>query len=187
MKNNWKDFFEENKNQIQAESKLSTGHENRFLSKLNKQNQNPKSKVNLWKYAAVLIPAMMLSLYFVFEFQADNNPQNEVQTIELTDFSPELGEANNYFAYVIREKVEEVKSLKTPETTQMIDQALVQLDELEIQSDQLLIDLKESGGNPQVIKSIMMNLQLQIQVLETVLAQIEHKQELKQTSYENIY
>lgn len=183
MKDNWKTFFDENKKQIQPEFQIPVGHESRFLQKLNKHNEKSKSLLNVWKVAAVLIPALMVSLYFMFELK----PTANSQTTDLTHFSSELGEAENYFAYIIQEKVEEVKSLQNPENSKMIDHSLTEINNLQTQYNQLLIDLKESGGNPQVIKSIMMNLQLQIKVLENVLTQVELKKELKQTPNENIY
>lgn len=182
MKNNWKSFFEKNKTEFQLEFPIPVGHEKRFLQKLNKHKKKSKKSFGTWKVAAVLIPMLMIVSYWFI----NNSTQNNVTNFSLEDFSPELGEAENYFAFVIREKVEEVKSLQTPENAQLIEHSLLEINNLQTQYNQLLLDLKESGGNPQVIKSIMMNLQLQIKVLETVLNQIEFQQELKHTPNEEI-
>lgn len=184
MEDKWKEFFEKSKPQFRNEFDLPKGHEERFLEKLNQQKSlSKKVSINYWKIAAVLIPICMLSIYFVLEF--DSEPKQT--KVNLADYSPQLGEAENYFAYMIKEKVKEVKSLENPENKKLVDHSLNELDTLQKNYTQLLKDLKQSGGNPQVIKSIMTNLQLQIEVLESVLNRIEIKQEIKQTSDENIF
>ncbi|SMC65999.1 hypothetical protein SAMN06296427_105160 [Moheibacter sediminis] len=184
MEDKWKEFFEKSKLQFRNEFELPKGHEERFLQKLNEQESTKKKvTINYWKIAAVLIPICMLSIYFVLEFDSESKPTQ----VNLADYSPELGEAENYFAYMIKEKVKEVKALENPENKKLVDHSLNELDALQKNYTQLLKDLKQSGGNPQVIKSVMTNLQLQIEVLESVLNQIEIKQEIKQTSDENIF
>lgn len=183
MEDKWKDFFEKSKPEFQDEFELPLGHEERFLRKLNKNKERIKFRLDLWKVAAVLVPALMLAVYFALEFQSE--PTGE--KLDLAEYSPELGEAENYFAFVVSEKVKEVKSLKNPENKVLIEDSLHELDLLQKSYIQLLADLKQSGGNPQVIKSVMMNLQLQIEVLESVLNQIEFKQEIKNTTDENLF
>lgn len=181
MEDKWKDFFEKSKPQFQNEFELPKGHEERFLQKLNQQSK-PQTGFNYWKIAAILVPILMLSVYFVLEFDSDVQ-QDE---INLAEFSPELSEAENHFAYIIQEKVKEVKSLESSDNKALIENSLTQLDSLQSNYNQLLTDLKQSGGNPLVIKSVITNLQLQMQVLETVINQIEFKQEIKKTTNEQI-
>lgn len=183
MKDNWKETWANNKDALQPHYQLPKGHEDRFLKKLNQHKNKEKKSINLWKYAAVITPIFMLSIYFVLESREmeQNNP------IEVREYSADLGEATDHFSYIISEKVKEVKAQKTPENAQMIDKSLNELKSLQENYNKLLLDLKESGGNPQVIKSIMLNLNLQIKILESVLNQIEFKQELKQHPNENIY
>ncbi len=182
MEDKWKDFFEKSKPEIQQEFDLPKEHEKRFLQKLKSESSRNKFSLNYWKVAAVLIPVFMLSIYFTMEF----NSKPKQADVNLAEYSSELSEAENYFAYTIKEKVKEVKALKNPENKLMVENSLNKLDSLQKNYNQLLIDLKQSGGNPQVIKSVMMNLQLQIEVLESVFNQIEIKQEIKQSSNENI-
>src|SRR5690606_33346168 len=105
--------------------------------------------------------------------------------VNLAEYSPELGEAENYLAYVVKEKTEQVKSLQNKENQDIINHSLNELDSLQTNYNQLLMDLKESGGNPLVIKSVVVNLQLQVEVLESVMNQIEINQEIKQNYNEN--
>lgn len=182
MDDKWKEFFEKSKVELQQEHTLPKGHEERFLQKLKAGSNERRLTFNYWKVAAVLIPIFMLSVYFVLEY--DQKP--EQTDVNLAEYSPELGEAENYFAYMIKEKVKEVESLKNPENKQLVEHSLNELDSLQFNYSQLLKDLKQSGGNPQVIKSVMTNLQLQIEVLESVLNQIEINQEIKKSTNENI-
>lgn len=183
MEDKWKDFFEKSRTEIQQQFELPKGHEERFLQKLNQQSANQKSSFNYWKIAAVLIPICMLSIYFVLEFETA--PQQT--QMSLAEYSPELSEAENHFAFMINEKVKEIKSLQNSDNKHMIDHSLNELDSLQSNYNQLLKDLKQSGGNPLVIKSVVTNLQLQLEVLESVLNQIEFKQEIKKTTNENIF
>lgn len=183
MEDKWKDFFQKSKPQFQHEFELPKGHEERFLQKLNQQKSTKKKNtINYWKIAAVLIPICMLSIYFVLEF--DSEPKQT--EVNLAEYSPELSQAENHFSYIINEKVKEVNSLKNPENKFMIENSLKELDSLQSNYNQLLKDLKQSGGNPLVVKSVMTNLQLQLKVLESVFNQIEIKQEIKKTTNENI-
>gem|GEM_PF-1095677 len=183
MEDKWKDIFKKNRELLRDEFPLPSGHEERFLVKLNEYHRvAPKSRFNYWKVAAIFVPLLMLSAYFFFEF---NPSENAVQEVNLSEYSPELGEAENYLAYVVKEKTKQVESLKNKENKTIINHSLSELDSLQMNYNQLLVDLKESGGNPQVIKSIVTNLQLQVEVLESVMNQLEIKHEIKQNYNEN--
>jgi len=183
MEDKWKDIFKKNKELIQDEFTLPAGHEERFLAKLNEYHGVlSKPRFNYWKMAAIFVPLFMLSAYFFLELNPSRESAHEVN---LSEYSPELGEAENYLAYVVKEKTKQVESLKNKENKAIINHSLNELDSLQSNYNQLLADLKESGGNPQVIKSVVTNLQLQVEVLESVMNQIEINQELKQNYNEN--
>lgn len=184
MEDNWKKIFEDNKEKIREEFTLPSGHEKRFLDKL--EQEFPlveKPKFNYWKVAAVLIPLMMLSIYYWTEMRPENTDN---QSFTLAEISPELGEAENQLAYLVEVNVKKVKSMETEENRELVDNSLNQLQNLQRDYNHLLDDLKESGGNPQVMKSVLMNLQLQVEVLETVLNQINTIQEFKHNQNETI-
>lgn len=183
MEDNWKEIFKKNRELFQNEFTLPAGHEDRFLTKLNRHHRDLRERsFNYWKVAAVLIPLLMLSAYFFLELNPSRRSEPEVS---LSEYSPELGEAENYLAYVVREKTKQVESMKNQENQTIINHSLNELDSLQSNYNQLLMDLKESGGNPQVIKSVVTNLQLQVEVLESVMNQIEINQEIKQNYNEN--
>lgn len=185
MEDKWKKIFEENKDQIREEFNLPSGHEKRFLTKLNQQTPKvEKRNFNYWKVAAVMIPLMMLSVYFWTEFRTE--PLTD-HTTTLASYSPELGEAENQLSYLVEMNVKQIKSMQTTENQELVNTSLSKLDLLQKDYNRLLIDLKESGGNPQVMKSVLMNLQLQVEVLEQVLTQMNSLQEFKKNSNETLF
>jgi hypothetical protein len=185
MEDKWKEVFRENKEKIQDEFALPKGHEDRFLAKLQQRNKKVNRPFNYWKVAAIFIPICMLATYFFLEFNPNSGKEEQPQTI-LASYSPDLNEAENHFSYIVQQKVDEVKSLQTPENKTFINKSLKSLNELQTDYNRLLIDLKESGGNSQVVKSILLNLQLQVDLLESVLTQIETIQEIKTKQDETI-
>ncbi len=185
MEDKWKHIFNQNKDRIQEEFSLPVGHEKRFLDKLNQQNQKTQtSNFNYWKVAAVLIPLLMLSVYFWTEFRTE--PLLDSNTT-LAAYSPELGEAENYLSYLVEMNVKQIKSMETAENQELVDNSLSKLDLLQKDYNRLLLDLKESGGNPQVMKSVLMNLQLQVKVLEQVLDHMNSIQEFKNNNNETLF
>lgn len=186
MEDKWKDIIGQNKEKFQQEFTLPKGHEDRFMSKLKEQNkQQQKVQINYWKVAAIFIPIAMLATYFFLEFSPTTNETLENDRI-LAAYSPDLNEAENHFSYIVQQKIEEVKALETPDNRLFIDHSMTSLNELQKDYNRLLIDLKESGGNAQVVRSILQNLQFQVELLENVLTQIESIQNLKTKQNETI-
>ncbi len=185
MKDNWKEIFDQNKELIREDFSVPSGHEKRFFEKLEKHFPNVENpKYNYWKVAAVLVPLLMLSVYFWSELKPETSKN---QPYTLAEFSPELGEAENQLSYLVEMNVKKVKSMETDENQDLVNHSLSQLNLLQKEYNKLLLDLKESGGNPQVMKSILMNLQLQVDVLEQVLTKINTIQELKNNTDETIF
>lgn len=184
MQDNWRKIFEDNKEEFREEFQLPSGHEKRFLGKLDREFPAvEKPKFNYWKVAAVLIPLMMLSIYYWVEMRPE---KIENPTFTLAEFSPELGEAENHLSYLVEMNVEKVKAMETGENRDLVENSLLQIQNLQSDYNYLLKDLKESGGNPQVMKSVLMNLQLQVEVLEKVLMRIQTIQEFKNNPNETI-
>lgn len=186
MEDKWKEIFEQNKPKILEEFELPKGHEERFMAKLKQQKpQIQRKDYNYWRVAAILIPLCMLTVYYFLEFRPDSTSpgSNEVQ---LAAYSKDLNEAESHFSFIVEQNIKKVKSLETPENQQLIEDSFAELRKLESDYSKLIQDLKQSGGNPQVVRSILMNLQLQVEVLENVLHQIEIIQEFKNNQNETI-
>lgn len=185
MEDNWKHIFKQNKDRIQEEFSIPAGHEKRFLEKLiQEKRKSERPHFNYWKVAAVMIPLVMLSIYFWKEFRTEPLPDSN---LTLAAYSPELGEAENHLSYLVEMNVKQIKSMETDENQELVDDSLSQLDLLQKDYNRLLLDLKESGGNPQVLKSVLLNLQLQVEVLEKVLDQMSNIKEFKNNSNETLF
>jgi hypothetical protein len=187
MEDKWKEIIRDNRDIMQEEYSLPKGHEDRFLAKLKERNKEVERKpFNYWRVAAIFIPICMLATYFFLEFQPQSGEGFQNSNKILASYSPELNEAENHFSFIVQQKVEEVKALQNPENKYFIHKSLKNLDELQKDYNRLLVDLKESGGNSQVVRSILLNLQLQVELMENVLTQIETIQELKTNQNETI-
>ena len=76
--------------------------------------------------------------------------------------------------------VNKLNQERTPETKALIDDALKQLKTLESDYENLKKDLTKSGDDKRVIYAMINNFQNRINVLQTVLEQIESIKQLKQ-------
>ena len=73
----------------------------------------------------------------------------------------------------------QLKSFKTPETAQLVNDALNQITILEQEYQQLKEDLVASGNDQRVIAAMIANFQSRINLLENVIELIEEIKHLK--------
>lgn len=182
MKDNSIDkIFENLKGTFDIESP-NEGHEQRFLNKLNSQNATISitKRKNYWK-PILSIAASVIILIAVFI-----PVQKSYGTGDLSSISPELATTQDFFTTTINAELERINSEKSPETEQLISDALKQIILLEQQYDTLLKDLKTSGNDKRVIHAMISNFQNRINLLEDVLKEIETIKQLKQEHNENI-
>ncbi|AKA34010.1 hypothetical protein [Flagellimonas lutaonensis] len=160
-----------------------TGHQERFLEKLSRSKgvvaMRPK-KTSWWKalsIAASLLLLCALGLKWFVE-----GPSIDQQVVEI---APEISETQFYFAGLIEEQVQELKNAKSPETAQMVDDALKQLDKLEADYTQLERDLVNGGNSKIILNAMIINFQTRIDLLKEVLTNIEEVKNLKPYNDEN--
>ena len=138
------------------------GHETRFLEKLEtKSIPLNSSRKPFWKpFIGIAASfALILSLgIFSHESQAAN---------DLASVSPEMQKTQDFFTLSINKD------------------ALKQLAGLESEYEKLKTDLLESGKDQRVVYAMIANFQSRIDILNTVLEQIESLKELKNNSHEN--
>lgn len=161
------------------------GHENRFLEKLKAQNQAQEVAVNkpsrnIWKPFLGIAASIMLIITLAFNF----NTEPEVQ--DLASISPEMANTQNFFTSVIAEELEKIDSERTPETEALIKDAMIQMETLEKQYNQLKLDLTESGNDKRVIHAMIDNFWNRINILKTVLENIEGIKTFKLNNNETI-
>ena len=181
-KENLEDLFKELHGQFDTEEP-SSGHQERFLAKLNDSNQTitlNKPRVNWWK--PLSIAASLALLVALVYGQLDLNPSLEEQVAEI---SPEVANTQFYFASLIEEQVKELEAEDSPETKKIISDTMIQLKKLE-QDYKLLENELLKGGNSKLILSAMItNFQTRIDLLNDVLSQIETIKNLKNYNDEN--
>jgi hypothetical protein len=90
-----------------------------------------------------------------------------------------MAETQSYFLATISTELSRLDSFRSPETDLLIEDAIKQLDRLELEYQKLKEDLIKSGNDKRVISAMIQNFQSRIELLEHVLAMAEEMQNLK--------
>jgi galactokinase/mevalonate kinase-like predicted kinase len=90
-----------------------------------------------------------------------------------------------YFSGIIEKELAKVEKQNTPETKQLVKDALYRMHALEEDYNNLTKELQENGENKKIIHAMITNLQTRISFLEEVLTQIENIKKIKQNYHEN--
>ena len=159
----------------------ATGHEARFLHKLENEQKvvNINKKTNYWR-PFVAVAASIIIMVSVFTIS-----QNTNQTTDLASVSPEMATTQDFFTNTITSELEKLDEVKSPETQKLVDDAIFQISVLEEQYVQLREDLSESGNDKRVIFAMITNFQNRIDILQSVIEQIENVKQLNDNKNEN--
>lgn len=145
---------------------LPSGHEMRFLSKLDsKKTRNRNNLYKLIGIAAVFVIGFLL-------FQTWNKPavlQNQPNHL----LSEQSKETTQYFEYLIASELEKLNQHNDSLSQKVISEALIELEKLEADYKKIELELKNNGETKQLIHAMIMNFQTRISFLENVLNQIE--------------
>lgn len=178
MKNdNLKQLFGHIKTDFDLETP-NQGHEKRFMEKLQANQQTSKRTTVLWKpfigIAATL--ALVFTLVLIH-----NSKQNKTS---LASVSPEMAKAESFFTSTISSELKKLNHAENTETKLIIKDAMIQLNKLEYEYEQLKTDLTKSGKDQRVIYAMISNFQSRITILQNTLKQIELRNQLKNSNYE---
>ena len=110
--------------------------------------------------------------------------QNQPEALDLASVSPELSETQDFFTVTIENELKKLNEERSPLTEQIINDALIQIQILEKDYQNLKTDLIESGQDQRVIYAMISNFQNRIDILNTVLEQIEDVKQLKNNTNE---
>ena len=175
-------LFEELRSEFDFENP-SLGHQERFISKLKKQNsetvQKASNQLNFWKPFL----SIAASLLICFSIITLLKPREKIK--DLANVSPEMTQTQNFFSTAISEELEKLNNERAPETDVLINDALKQMKILEKEYESLKIDLTESGYDKRVIYAMITNFQTRINILKNALETIENVKQLKQNNNEN--
>lgn len=170
MQDNLEKIFKELENQFDV-NEPNEGHFSRFEAKLNK-GKKPTILLKLWPFIAI---AASVILIFGVWLGASFSKQG----MELAKVSSEMGETQNYFVATIEKELESIEKERNPSTEQIINDGLQQLNKLEVQYQVLTLELKESTEDKRIIYAMIANFQQRIEVLQSLLTQIEDVKQLK--------
>jgi len=181
-KDNLDHLFEELKGDFDFEEP-NKGHQDRFLQKLNNANgvaTLPKNRTNWWKPLSIAASIAIICLLGLNVFST--KPSIKEQLVEI---APEVSQTEFYFANLIEEQVQLLKSKKSAETAKLVDDTLLQLNKLETNYQNLEQELI-NGGDPKIILNAMItNFQTRIDLLKEVLTNMENIKNLKSYNDEN--
>ena len=153
-------FFSENDFDFQEPH---SGHLERFERKLNQTKKNSKTS---WRWLSVAA-----SIVLIIGFWLGSNHQKRM--IDLADVSPKMEEVQNYFVNAIHQELKTVEKNRNLETETIIEKALDQLEDLEDDYRLFILELNVEGNKTKIINSMIKNYQQRLQILESVLQQIE--------------
>ncbi|CAL66826.1 hypothetical protein [Christiangramia forsetii] len=162
-----------------------TGHEKRFFKKLSKRSRvsEKKGKVrSLWAPIIGIAASFLLAFFLLGEFIT---PAASAKNSDLASISSEMKQTQEFYTGVIKKELTALNEEKSPETEVIINDALIQMEKLDRNYENLKKDLIKSGKDNRVIHAMIQNFQQRIDLLNNVLTQIENIKTLKKDSYEN--
>lgn len=159
-KNNIEDIFRNLENDFDIENPDS-GHEARFLQKLEGRNSITKNRNNnLWKpFLGIAASIALLVSLFVFSPKENTN-------INLADISPEMAKTETLFMASLKKELKNLNSEDMPEYQELIVDALFQIKILEEDYKQLVIGLKEQPSENLILDAMILNFQSRINVIQ---------------------
>lgn len=175
MNTSLKDKFKELEGQFDVEMP-DLGHFDRFQAKLEGESK-PQVKRNFWKPLAIAASLMLLVSL--------SGPLFSSNTTDLKDVSTEMGETQAYFTSVLNQELKSLTALETSENEQIIGDALAQMKKLEVDYKKLTIQLKESNEDKRIVYAMIDNYQKRIDILKSVINQINNINDSKFNSNEN--
>ncbi|NKI31912.1 hypothetical protein [Croceivirga thetidis] len=152
------------------------GHQDRFLEKLNNQKGivSLTKKKNWWK--PLSIAASIVLLLGLGLSQLNRSDSIKEQVVEI---APEVSQTEFYFASLIEEQVQELRSERSPETAKLVDDTLTQLELLDADYQKLETNLVQGGDKELLLNAMIINFQTRIDLLKEVLANIQTIKNLK--------
>ena len=174
---NLNDLFDQFKDQWDTQEP-ELGHQQRFLNRLEGKKKNSNIPYRLF----LPIAAAILILFGIFI----NDRMDVFGSEQEVAISPKVQETQMYFASVIKNELAKIEKEKdSPETKQLVQDALTHMEKLEKDYDKLNEELAKNGESKQLIHAMITNLQTRITFLQEVLDRIESIKKIKENYHEN--
>ena len=159
------------------------GHQQRFLDKLHASKGvigiNSRKR-NWWKPISIAATVAFLLSLSINYFGSEPSIEERVAEI-----SPEAGQTHFYFANLIEEQVRELEKQSSPETKEIIEDTMRQLQKLEEDYNKLETDLVEGGNSKLILSAMIINFQTRIDLLQEVMNQIDTIKNINTINDEN--
>jgi hypothetical protein len=167
-------------------SEPEKGHRERFFQKLqDKEHPSANKKTrkrSLWAPLAGIAAGLALLVFLGGTFF---NSEAIGKSGDLASVSPEMKQTQEFYTSLIESELKEIQEEKSPETEAIVKDALTQMEKLDTEYAKLKKDLLKSGKDNRVIHAMINNFQQRIDLLNTVLTQIEEIKLLKNQNHEN--
>ncbi len=157
---------------------VPSGHQQRFLDKL--QNNKVRKSAS-WKTVlriAALFVVIITSVFFV--------SQMKVRKTGLAAVSPKLAQTESFFITTINKELKSLKEQENQETKKIIEDALLQIKQLESDYAKLKKDLARNNNNKRIVFAMITNLQNRINFLEEVLEKLSEIKKINKNTYETL-
>ncbi|GAA4303230.1 hypothetical protein [Aestuariibaculum suncheonense] len=186
-----RDIRELLKEDVVSKEAMPKHHEARFLKKLDQAMPVSKPRHHWLRIAASVIVLLGFS-FMAFQFYNSNQKQIEISPEIITntpsndmktlgDVSPGLKKVEDYYLASINLELAKIKY--TPETKELFDGYVKQLEELDNEYQRLSQELTNSGPSELTVNALIDNLKFRLNLLYRLRAQL---QELKPSSeFEN--
>jgi len=172
MSQDLRELFE--KEREEQKPTMESGHEERFLERLDEElPSEKKSSFGLLKIAAAIV-LLITAGYFGFKkFSKEpiketivnrGDEVKEPKVISFGDLSPDLKKVENY--YVANINLELSKLEVSKDNKALVDSFMNQLESLNTEYNRLNNELNQIGPNDQTISALIQNLQLRLQLLQ---------------------
>jgi hypothetical protein len=141
------------------------GHTDRFLKKLTKEPIQKRK--NNWIPLGIAASLVLIAGVIAF-YQTKQEPMNQWENA-----SVQTKETHDYFASVVEKELSSLKAKQTPETAEIINDALLQMKVFDADYQKILTELQKNGDTKQLLHAMIVNFQTRISFLESIINQIE--------------
>jgi len=144
----------------------NSGHEDRFLKKLNKKTRKK------FLFSMTIAASFFISFGIIFAiYNLESEPN--------VKYSKEMQTTHDYFSSIVEMKKDFLKKNKNSGNKKIVEDAFLELEKLEKDFQLLEKEIIINGENEQIIYAMITNFELRISFLKTVLEKIKENKNTK--------
>lgn len=174
------DYIKKNKEKFLTEEPTE-GHMDRFLRKLEKEEESKRSSgVTFWRIAAAIIVLVTISVSVLLP--RFNSPKDvQYVSMSLSDVSDDLAEVEMYYQSKLEREYAELNKLS--ESDPVVKSYMDELESLNERYTDLEEQLYSSGSHEKVVIAMIENFRLRLELIEKLekIKNGENNESIKQT------